>query len=116
MKSDSQPLCFQFLGGILLLSAAGVAKGAPLAEASPEAYADSYGYAQYGQAHSNPPLYHQQSPHVTPVALVAGPGLATNSILFCFLFVTPRRGNTFFFHSSQQLPLLRLGPVKGFLS
>ena len=56
------------------------------------------------------------------------PGLATNSILFCFLFVkksliclegksmTPRRGNTFLFRSSQQLPRLRLGPLKGFLS
>ena len=83
MKSDSQPLCFQFLGGILLLSAAGVVKGAPLAETSPEAYADSYGYAQYGQEYSYPPLYHQQS-HVTPVALVAGPGLATDSIFFLF--------------------------------
>ena len=55
-------------------------------------------------------------------------GLATNSIFFCFLFVensliclegksmTPRRGNTILFRSSQQLPRLRLGPSKGFLS
>ena len=47
---------------------------------------------------------------------------------FCFLFVkksliclegksmTPRRGNTILFRSSQQLPRLRLGPSKGFLS
>ena len=54
-------------------------------------------------------------------------GLATNSIFFCFLFVkkplicisistTPHRGNTIFFRSSQQLPRLRLGPLKDFLS
>ena len=55
-------------------------------------------------------------------------GLATNSIIFCFLFVkksliclegksmTPHRGNTVLFRSSQQLPRLRLGPLKGFLS
>ena len=55
-------------------------------------------------------------------------GLATNSIFFCFLFyensliclegksMTPHRGNTFLFRSSQQLPRLRLGPSKGFLS
>ena len=29
---------------------------------------------------------------------------------------TPRRENTTLFHCSQQLPLLRLGPLKGFLS
>ena len=44
------------------------------------------------------------------------PGLATNSIFFCFLFVTPHWGNTLLFRSSQQLPRLRLGPSKGFLS
>ena len=49
-------------------------------------------------------------------------------LLFCFLFVKkiiylpvgqindPHRGNTILFHSSQQLPRLRLGPSKGFLS
>ena len=30
--------------------------------------------------------------------------------------MTPHRGNTFLFRSSQQLPRLRLGPSKGFLS
>ena len=30
--------------------------------------------------------------------------------------MSPHRGNTFFFLSSQQLPCLRLGPLKGFLS
>ena len=30
--------------------------------------------------------------------------------------MTPRRGKTIFFRSSQQLPRLRLGPLKGFLS
>ena len=30
--------------------------------------------------------------------------------------MAPRRGNTFLFHSSQQLPRLRLGPLKGFLN
>ena len=30
--------------------------------------------------------------------------------------MTPDRGNTILFHSSQQLPRLRLGPSKGFLS
>ena len=30
--------------------------------------------------------------------------------------VTPHRGNTILFRSSQQLPRLRLGPSKGFLS
>ena len=30
--------------------------------------------------------------------------------------MTPHRGNTIFFCSSQQLPRLRLGPLKGFLS
>ena len=40
-----------------MLLSAGVAKGAPLAEADPEAYADSYGYAPYGQGYSYPPLY-----------------------------------------------------------
>ena len=56
------------------------------------------------------------------------PGLATNSSFFCFLFVkksliclksksmTPHWGNTFLFHSSQQLPCLHLGPLNGFLS
>ena len=55
-------------------------------------------------------------------------GVATNSIFFWFLFVkksliclegksmTPRRGNTIPFRSSQQLPRLRLRPLKGFLS
>ena len=49
-------------------------------------------------------------------------GLATNSIYFCFLFcensliclegksMTPHRGNSILFRSSQQLPRLRLGP------
>ena len=57
-------------------------------------------------------------------ALAAGP--ATNSIFFCFLFceksliclagksMTPHRGNTILFRSSQQLPRLRLRPLKGF--
>ena len=56
------------------------------------------------------------------------PGLATNSIFFCFHFVkkslicldgkslTPQRGNTILFRSSQQLPRVRLGPLRGFLS
>ena len=37
---------------------------------------------------------------------------------FCFLFVkTPHRGDTtILFRSSQQLPRLRLGPLKDFLS
>ena len=55
-------------------------------------------------------------------------GLATNSIFFCFLFceksliclegksMTLHRGNTILLRSSQQLPRLRLGPSKGFLS
>ena len=54
-------------------------------------------------------------------------GLDTNSIFLCFLFVTnhlPGReisdphisGNAILFRSSQQLPRLRLGPLKGFLS
>ena len=55
-------------------------------------------------------------------------GLATNSIFFCFLFVkksliclegksmTPHWGNAILFRSSQQLPRLRLGPSRGFLS
>ena len=30
--------------------------------------------------------------------------------------MTPHRGNTILFRSSQQLPRLRLGPLKGFLS
>ena len=30
--------------------------------------------------------------------------------------MTPRRGNTVLFRSSQQLPSLRLGPLKSFLS
>ena len=30
--------------------------------------------------------------------------------------MTPHRGNTIFFRSSQQLPRLRLGPSEGFLS
>ena len=53
---------------------------------------------------------------------------STNSIFFCFLFVkklltclegklmTPHRGQTILCSSSQQLPRLRLGPLKGFLS
>ena len=55
------------------------------------------------------------------------PGLATNSMFFCFHFVkksiglkgksmTPLWGKTFLFRSSQQLPCLRLTPLKGFLS
>ena len=55
-------------------------------------------------------------------------GLATNSIFFLFPFckksliclegksMTPHRGNTILFRSSQQLPRLCLGPSKGFLS
>ena len=55
-------------------------------------------------------------------------GRATNSIVFSLRFVkrsliclggksvTPHRGRTFLFLSSQQLPRLRLGPSKGFLS
>ena len=55
-------------------------------------------------------------------------GQDTNSNLFCFPFckksliclegklMTPHRGNTILFRSSQQLPRLRLGPSKGFLS
>ena len=38
---------------------------------------------------------------------------------FCVLFckkMTPHRGNTILFHSSLQLPGLRPGPLKGFLS
>ena len=54
-------------------------------------------------------------------------GMATNSI-FLFPFceksliclegksITPHRGNTILFRSSQQLTRLRLGPSKGFLS
>ena len=30
--------------------------------------------------------------------------------------MTPNRGNAFLFHFSRQLPRLRLGPLKGFLS
>ena len=53
---------------------------------------------------------------------------ASNSILFRLLFceklficlecksMTPRRGNIILFNSSQQLPRLRLGPLKGFLN
>ena len=53
--------------------------------------------------------------------------LATNSIFFLFPFcgksltclegksMTPHRGNTILFHSSQQLPRLHLGRLKGFL-
>ena len=60
--------------------------------------------------------------------IVREPGLATNSIFFCFLFVkksliclesksmTSCWGNAILLHSSQQLPCLRLGPLKGFLS
>ena len=55
-------------------------------------------------------------------------GLATNSIFFCFNFykkaliclesksMTPRRGNTVLFCSSQQLPRLSVKPLKCFLS
>ena len=55
-------------------------------------------------------------------------GPATNSIVFCFLFVrksliclegksmTPLWRNTILCSSSQQLPRLCLGPLKGFLS
>ena len=57
-----------------------------------------------------------------------GPGLATNSIFFCFLFckksliclegksMTPHRGNNILLCSSQQLPRLCLVPLKDFLS
>ena len=56
------------------------------------------------------------------------PGVATNLIFFLFPFceksliclkgksMTPHRGNTILFRSYQQLPRLRLGPSKGFLS
>ena len=56
------------------------------------------------------------------------PSLANNSIFFCFLFceksliclegksMTPHRGKTILFRSSQQLPRLHLGPSKGFLN
>ena len=41
-------------------------------------------------------------------------------IFFLFPFyensLTPHRGNTILFRSSQQLPRLRLGPLKDFLS
>ena len=51
-------------------------------------------------------------------------GLATNSFpfrensLICLegKSMTPLRENTILFRSSQQLPRLRLGPLKGFLS
>ena len=55
----------------------------------------------------------------------SGSGLATNTIILCFLFLyksflclegksmTPRRGTTLLFRSSQQLPRFRLGPLKG---
>ena len=55
-------------------------------------------------------------------------GLATNSIFYLSTLVKthwfawranqwpPRQGFTFLFCSSQQLPRLRLGPLKGFLS
>ena len=61
-------------------------------------------------------------------AAAAPSGLATNSVFFCFLIVkksficledksmTPCRGITVLFRSSQQLPRLRLGPLKDFLS
>ena len=35
---------------------------------------------------------------------------------FCEKSMTPSQGNTILFCSSQQLPRLRLGPSKGFLS
>ena len=35
---------------------------------------------------------------------------------FCEKSMTPHQGNTILFRSSQQLPRLRLGPLKGFLS
>ena len=50
------------------------------------------------------------------------PGLAPNSILFPFCenslikSMTPHRGNTVLFRSSQQLSCLCHGPWKGFLS
>ena len=55
-----------------------------------------------------------------------GPGQATNSIFFCFRFgkkfivlqggqMNPLWGNTFLFHSSQQLPRV-YRPMKSFLS
>ena len=59
-------------------------------------------------------------PNLTNISTYSEPGLATNSIFFCFLFVknsliclegksmTPHRGNTILFRSSQQLPRLRL--------
>ena len=59
-------------------------------------------------------------------AAVYMPGLATNSIMFPFCeksliclkgkSMTPHWGNSILFRSSQQLPCLRLGPSKGFLS
>ena len=63
----------------------------------------------------------------TPLQCKCKPGLATNSFsifpfsdksLICLEVksMTPHWGNTFLFHSSQQLPRLRLGPSKGFLS
>ena len=73
--------------------------------------------------HPNQPC-HRKSPQSHQLL----PGLATNSIFFCFLFgkksliclkgksMTPHRENTILFRSSQQLPRLRLGPSKGFLS
>ena len=54
-------------------------------------------------------------------------GLATNLIFFCFLFckklliclegksMTPHRGNTIIFRSSQQLPRHRLGHLEGII-
>ena len=38
------------------------------------------------------------------------------SVPFCEKSMIPHRGNTILFRSSQQLPRLRLGPSKGFLS
>ena len=71
----------------------------------------------------------QEKKHVKiKVDTTEGPSLATNSILFLCPFceksliclegksMTPCRGNAFLFRSSQQLPCLRLGPLKGFLS
>ena len=78
-----------------------------------------------GPDYKNPKLLAQFiSPHTGFTYKKNITGLATNSIFLCFLFVkglegksmTPHRGNTILFRSSQQLPHLRLRPLKGFLS
>ena len=65
--------------------------------------------------------------HIPCYATYNCPGLATNSILFSLIpfcknsliclegkSMTPYRGNAILCSSSQQLPRLRLGPLKGF--